>query len=150
MERVKVVKVIPGILDKGDILISPVTGADFCLEETKVTSNGSSERYISLDYVTVSENIPEFFVFEQDEELDSECYFCGECNDCDCTCTEEQLKELGIEFPSEIVRTDTEIEDRYNYFKQKFEDSYPGTEAQVVYRNLMWFVEWLHGKAEII
>lgn len=149
MERVKVVKPVPGILEVGDILISPVEGADFCLEEVNVTSRGSSERFISLDYVTVSENIPQFFVFEQDE-VEAECYKCGTCEDCDCTWTKEELAKLDIQIPGYVTRTADEISDRYDFFTNKFNEAYPGSEAQIVYKNLMWFIEWLEGKAEIL
>jgi len=125
MEKVKVVKSVPGILQVGDILISPEIGADFCLEETEVTKSGSSERYVSLDYVTVSENMPQFFQFAIDEE-----------------------EEISMPEPY-ITRSEDEIKSRYEFFKNRFESSPAGSEAQVVYRNLMWFIEWMNGKAEI-
>ena len=133
MEKVIVVKPIPGMLNIGDILVSPVEGADFCLEETKVTKNGSSERFVSLDYVTVSNNIPAYFTFIMDDP-------CTECDTCDCL-------ELDSDF---IVKTDEEIQARYDFFKKQFDESYPASEAQVVYQNLMWFIEWLQGKAHLI
>jgi hypothetical protein len=128
MEKVKVVKAITGILNVGDVLISPVEGADFCLEETVVTKRGSSERFVSLDYVTVSENVPQFFQFEQDFD--------------------DIVLELDNCF--DIVRTEQEIQDRYEFFTNKFNSSEVGSEAQIVYKNLMWFIEWLNGKAEIL
>jgi hypothetical protein len=139
MEKVKVVKPIAGILKTGDILISPVEGADFCLEEVNVTSIGSDERFISLDYVTVSENIPEFFQFEQEEltlELDDDDDGCEEeCDDCNC---------------NDFARNRDEVDDRYEFFTEKFNESPAGSEAQIVYKNLMWFIEWLYGKQEVI
>jgi len=150
MEKVKVVKTIPGMLKKGDILVSPVAGADFVLDETDVTVNGVSERFVSMDYVTVCENIPRIFELVLDE-VDAECYFCGSCSDCGCTTTEEELADLDIELgPNAIVKTEEEIQARYEFFKEKFQNSYPNTEAQVVYKNLMWFIEWLQGKAQLI
>lgn len=132
MEKVKVVKAIPGILNVGDTLVSPVEGADFCLEETKVTKGGSSERFVSLDYVTVSENIPSFFVFDNEvEELDFEL-------DPETLCDKHSW------------RSSKEVTDRYNFFTKQFESSIPGSEAQVVYKNLMWFIEWLKGNIELI
>ena len=151
MEKVKVVKPIAGILETGDILISPFEGADFLLEEVNVTSKGSNERFVSLDYVTVSENVPQYFVFERDEDpIVSECYNCGSTEDCDCTWTVQDLINADIQIPGFVVRTPEEITARYNAFEQKFEEAYPGTEAQIVYKNLMWFIEWLEGKAEIL
>jgi hypothetical protein len=133
MEKVIVVKPIPGMLNIGDILVSPVEGADFCLEETKVTKNGSSERFVSLDYVTVSNNVPAYFTFIQDDA-------CDNCETCDCL-------ELDEDY---IVRTDEEIQARYDFFSKQFEAADSGSEAEVVYRNLMWFIEWLQGKEELI
>jgi len=151
MEKVKVVKAVPGILKVGDILISPQIGADFQLTETEFTQTGESERFISLDYVTVSENIPQFFRLEENDfENESECYFCGECTECDCKCTPQDLIELDIQLPGYVVRTPDEIAARYDFFEKKFFEAYPGSESQIVYKNLMWFIEWLEGKAEVI
>jgi hypothetical protein len=138
MEKVKVVKAIPGILNVGDILISPETGHDFCLEETDITTTGSNERYVSLDYNTVSENIPEFFEFviELFEEDCDEVECCGKCN-------------KGNNDP-DFSRTSADVLARYEYFSDRFDASTPGSEAQIVYKNLMWFIEWLYGKAEVI
>lgn len=135
MEKVKVVKPIAGILKTGDILISPVDGADFCLEEVNVTSRGSNERFISLDYVTVSENVPYFFEFleKEDEEPTIELD-----DDCDCACC------------TEFARTRDEVNARYDFFSEKYNESPVGSEAQVVYKNLMWFIEWLYGQKEVI
>jgi hypothetical protein len=136
MEKVKVVKPIPGILKPGDILISPVEGADFCLEEVNVTSRGSNERFISLDYVTVSENVPQFFEFMTEEfetvyDTEEDC----DCEECHC---------------NDFARSRDEVDDRYGFFSEKFEESPEGSEAQVVYKNLMWFIEWLYGKQEVL
>jgi hypothetical protein len=130
MEKVKVVKAVPGILNVGDVLVAPEIGADFCIEETTITKQGSSERYVSLDYTTVSENVPTFFEFENEaEEI-------------------EELEDLEIEL--ECERTDYEIAERYNHYRNMFELAWPGSEEQVVYQNLMWFIEWLKGKRELI
>lgn len=128
------VKPIAGILKVGDILISPVEGADFCLEEVNVTSQGSNERFVTLDYVTVSENIPQFFVFEQ-EDIDFELEDDSDCDECD---------------DEPLARSRDEIDDRYEFFSEKFEEAPAGSEAQIVYKNLMWFIEWLYGKQEVI
>ena len=135
MEKVKVVKPIAGILKVGDVLISPVEGADFCMEEVNVTSRGSNERFVSLDYVTVSENVPYFFEFEKEEELELE--IDDECCDSSCDC-------------GEFNRSREDVDARYNFFSEKFDESPNGSEAQVVYKNLMWFIEWLYGQKEVI
>lgn len=137
MEKVKVVKPIAGILKAGDILISPVDGADFCLEEVNVTSKGSNERFISLDYVTVSENVPYFFEFLQKEDEELTIELDDECCDCSCDC-------------GEFNRSRDEVDARYGFFSQKYDESPNGSEAQVVYKNLMWFIEWLYGQKEVI
>jgi len=134
MEKVKVVKAIPGLLKVGDVLISPAVGCDFNLEETVKTSTNTSERYVSLDYVTVSSNIPQFFVFDLSD-------FENKCMDCEsCTCGETL----------EAIRTDAEIEDRYFFFHEQFENSRPNSEQAVVFQNLMWFIEWLYGYKELV
>jgi hypothetical protein len=134
MEKVKVVKAIPGLLKVGDVLISPAAGCDFNLEETVKNGSNTSERYVSLDYVTVSENIPQFFVFDL---LDFE----NKCMDCEaCTCGDIE----------EAMRTDAEIEDRYFFFQEQFEKAKPNSEQAVVFQNLIWFIEWLYGYKELV
>jgi hypothetical protein len=151
MEKVKVVKPVPGILSVDDILVSPFQGEDFRLEEMNVTELGSNERFVSLDYVTVSENIPEYFEFEfepddsegvveYEEELLHKCFGCENC-----TCKDEEC-----DIQDSVRRTNEAIADRYDFFESQFEAAEPGSEAQIVYRNLMWFIEWLQGKTELI
>lgn len=137
MEKVKVVKAIPGILNVGDELVSVAPGEDFVLSETEVTQGGSSNRWVSLDYVTVSENIPAFFTVEIENECDS-------CDCCDCWCEED------IELDNSVVKTDKEIQDRYDFFQKQFNKAASGSEAEVVYQNLMWFIDWLRGKAQLL
>jgi hypothetical protein len=151
MEKIKVVRAIPGILNVGDVLISPITGADFNLEETEVSINSSTERYVSLDYVTVSENVPQYFEFELDYTVvaDSECYKCGNCEDCGCTWTKKELEEQDINFPT-VTRTPDQINSRYNFFIDKANAAKIGSEEHVVYQNLIWLIDWLRGDAEII
>lgn len=147
MEKVKVVKSIPGILNVGDVLVSPVAGADFTLEETKITKEGSSERYASLDYVTVSENIPEFFEF--DIEIDEEDDFedieleCGDMYE-----EEGELKSYSCGRGN--WRSVEEVDERYEFFAKKYFNAEVGSEEQVVYKNLMWFIEWLQGDIELL
>lgn len=153
MEKVKVVKAIPGMLNEGDVLISPEAGCDFCLEEQKKAGNTTSTRYVSLDYSTVSANIPEFFEFVVDEEEDAEVEYVSEvlnrCENCeDCTC-EEADEAVNYSHEPFAHRTNRQIEARYKYFSEQFEDAEEGSEAQVVYKNLMWFIEWLYGFKEL-
>lgn len=151
MEKVQVIKAIPGMLKVGDILISPEAGSDFCLEEVEVSKRGSNERYVSLDYITVSENVPNFFEFVLEDECESECFKCGKCEECDCNWTKEELKEQDIRIPGlDIMHTEEEIRNRYNFFYEQYKAAEPGSESQIVYRNLMWFIEWMYGKAELI
>lgn len=136
MEKVKVVKAIPGLLKVGDVLISPAAGCDFNLEETEIKGNSTSERYVSLDYVTVSSNIPAFFAFDLSD-------FENQCVDCDaCTCGDSD------EFNT-IVHTDTEIGDRYWFFQEQLAAA-DTKEQAVVYQNLIWFIEWLYGHKELV
>lgn len=134
MEKVKVVKAIPGLLEVGDILISPDAGCDFSLDETKITKDGSSERYISIDYVTVSENVPVFFEFQE---------------------LENSIEEVIIkeDKPLDIIRSKSEIQERYKFFTERnkeAETQAQGSEANVVYTNLLWFIEWLYGKKQLM
>lgn len=131
MEKVKVVKAVPGLLNVGDVLISPSTGSDFTLEEKSFNSS----RYVSLDYTTVSENIPAFFTFDFSD-------FENECIDCEaCTCTGEG---------SFVIRPYTEIEDRCTFFQQELDKARPNSEQAVVYQNLIWFIDWLYGDKELV
>ena len=149
MEKVKVVKAIPGILNVGDTLVSVMNGSDFLLEEGLDYKYGTNERFVSLDYITVSESIPEFFEFVFEE--DSECLQCGSCGDCDCPAVSaDELRELDIELPSNIEKYDFEIQARYNFFQEQFKNAAQGSEQAVVYQNLMWFIDWLYGKADLI
>jgi hypothetical protein len=140
MEKVKVVKAIPGLLKVGDVLISPVAGCDFNLEET--TNN--SARYVSLDYTTVSENIPNVFVFDT---LDAESQWidCASCGSCDCEpcfyCDDFEIVQ---------VRTNLQIAERYDFFQEQLNNATPGSEQAVVFQNLIWFIEWLYGHKELV
>jgi len=125
-EKVIVVKRIPGILEVGDILISDGFGQDFILELRDVSKSGSMERYVNLDYYTVSGNIPEYFDFVIEDE------------------------ESGEDFEFEIRRSNEEIKKRYNYFIGRMGEAPLGTEERVVYCNLVWFIEWLTGVKDLV
>lgn len=120
MEKVKVLVDIPNFLGKGDILVSESEGAVFELFEK--TEN--SERSVSIDYYTVCGNIPTFFdwVFEGDV-FEKESY--------------------------KVVRSEEEIAERVEFFEAHLE-TFRSEEEQVVYNNLLWFVDWLTGKAELL
>lgn len=155
MEKVKVVKAIPGILKIGDVLVSPVAGADFTLEETEIRQNSSSERYASLDYVTVSENIPNFFEFDVEEDLDfdeDDFEFLDLEDGTVFTANDEEYTFYnGVAYPcgKGNWRSAELVEQRYKFFKSKFENA-SNEEELVVYKNLMWFIEWLRGDAELV
>lgn len=123
MEKVIVIKRIPGILEIGDILTSDSFGEDFILEQKETTRTGSKERYVNLDYETVCGNIPHYFDFVDEEE------------------------DYDIDF--KIVRSEEEIKKRYNYFINRMNSASPGTEQDVVYHNLVWFIEWLTGDKDL-
>lgn len=138
MEKIKVVKEIPGLLSVGETLISSVPGADFILEESMFINDISkSSRFVSLGYTTVSENIPEFFVFEDTEPLAISDGF-NTYYDC----------ELPIKIAKD--KTQSEVIDRYVFFQQNYENAIPGSEQEVVYKNLMWFIEWMYGYKELV
>jgi hypothetical protein len=144
MEKVKVVKAIPGLLKVGDVLISPAVGCDFNLEETVKTSTNTSERYVSLDYVTVSSNIPQFFVFDLSD-------FENKCIDCDaCTCGDSEPCFYCDDYDIAIMHTNLEVAERYEFFQEQFANSRPNSEQAVVFQNLMWFIEWLYGYKELV
>lgn len=124
MERVKVIKDIPGLLRKGDILVSAEEGENFVMEEK--TELG--ERKAIIDYYTVCDNIPVFFTWDL----------------CD-----EDLFEAEAEPDYKIVRSGPEIAERVKFFKDQL-GTLRGQEEIVVYNNLIWFVDWLTGKAELL
>lgn len=125
MEKVIVVKRIPGILEIGDVLTSDAFGHDFILEQKKRSAASTSERYVNLDYYTVSGNIPEYFDFVIDE---------GEYE----------------KFDFNIIRSAEELEKRYNYFVEQMNIASTGSEQETVYANLVWFIEWLTGLKELV
>jgi hypothetical protein len=137
MEKVVVVKEIPGMLYEGDVLTSYVHQGDFLLEE----KSKNSERYVSLDYLTVSQNIPEFFDYFIEETIDmtGKAKICDGCFECTCGDT-----------VTDIRRSDLEIEARRDFFQKELDASIPGSESEVVYSNLIWFIEWLTGQKELL
>ena len=120
MEKVRVVRDVPGMLKVGDVLTSFTTGGDFVLEE----KDANNERFVSIDYVTVSNNVPDYFEFEI-EMVESE----------QCGC---------------LMRCLSEVEDRREFFKRQLEVATPGSEAELVYSNLIWFIEWLVKEKELL
>lgn len=123
MEKVRVVREVPGMLKVGDVLTSFTLGGDFLLEE-KAENN---ERFVSIDYVTVSDNVPGYFEFVI-EMVESKCE--------DCTC--------------DSLRSRKAIEARRDFFQKQLDSSFPGSESEVVYSNLIWFIEWLVGEKELL
>ena len=133
MEKVRVVREVPGMLKVGDVLTSFTTGGDFVLEE-KFENN---ERFVSIDYVTVSNNVPDYFEFEI--EMVESPKFCNGCYECTCGDTVTDVK-----------RSDLEIEARREFFQEQLNKSVPGSEQEVVFQNLIWFIEWLVGEKQLI
>ena len=133
MEKVRVVREVPGMLKVGDVLTSFSTGGDFVLEE-KFENN---ERFVSIDYVTVSNNVPDYFEFEI--EMVESPKFCNGCYECTCGDTVTDVK-----------RSDLEIEARREFFQEQLNKSVPGSEQEVVFQNLIWFIEWLVGEKQLI
>jgi hypothetical protein len=133
MEKVRVVKEVPGMLKVGDVLTCYITGGDFVLEE----KNENNERFVSIDYVTVSNNVPDYFEFEV--ELVEVPQFCDGCYECTCGDT-----------VTDVRRSDAEIEARREFFQRQLNDSVPGSESEVVFQNLIWFIEWLVGEKELL
>jgi hypothetical protein len=132
MEKVLVVKEVPGMLKVGDILVADLNG-DFYLTE----DNANVSRYVNIDYVTVSDNIPEYF----DYVLDMKESECQDCHDCDyCLCEECFGIEKSIE----------EVLERRDFFQKQLDKSISGSEAEVVFTNLIWFIEWLLGKRSLL
>ena len=124
MEKVLVVKEVPGMLKKGDVLQS-INNGDFTLSEKE---NGV-ERFVSIDYVTVSDNVPEYFDFilelVESKETPSRVFF-DEC------------------------RTPLEIQERLEFFQKQLNKAIPGSESEIVYSNLIWFIEWLRKEKELL
>jgi hypothetical protein len=129
MEKVKVLKNIPGLLRKDDILISETEGADFKLDNVEVDNTPfkekRSERHVSIGCTTVYQNIPSIF----DWVIEDEDIF-----------EEESFK---------VVRSEEEIAERVQFFRDNIGPN-SGQEKNVVFNNLVWFVDWLTGKAELL
>ena len=134
MEKVKVVKAIPGVLNIGDVLTSPSTGCDFILAETTVKGNSTNERFVRLDYITVSSSIPEHFVFDLSD-------YENEFKD------QEACEKVKGDYNA--ARTDGEIGERYWFYQEQFDNAMPGSEQEIVFQNLMWFIDWLYGHKEL-
>jgi hypothetical protein len=128
MEKVLVVKEVPGMLNIGDVLKLDDNGNFFLSEE-----NGKVSRYVNIDYVTVSDNIPEYFdyIFDLQESV------CQECEDCDC------IKPFTF-------RSVGEVNARLEFFQRQLDMSFPGSEAETVFTNLIWFIEWLKGEKNLL
>lgn len=130
MEKVLVVKEVPGMLKVGDVLVADLKG-DFYLSE----ENDNVSRYVNIDYTTVSDNIPEYFDYVL-ELKESECGEC-ECEDC------------GWQ-PLDFYRSPAEVEERLEFFKKQLSNSFAGSEAETVFTNLIWFIEWLKGQKNLL
>ena len=137
MEKVKVVKGIPGFLEAGDILT--LEGDSFIFEAETDLDSFFDSRYINMDSITVYENMPEYFVFVVDEAK----------NIVPSKATSKKVEAALLS--KEVIRTPEEINERYAFFADRL--GYPffnGTEGKVVYQNLMWFIEWLYGERQLL
>jgi hypothetical protein len=142
METVKVIVNIPGLLKKGDILTSAGIGEDFVTGAiVNDSKEGTISRSASIDYYSVCANIPTYFswviededIFEVDVEKEA-------------ALVDEYNMDL---FEYEVVRSRKEIAERLEFFKERAEST-PNWEEAVVYNNLIWFVDWLTGKTELL
>ena len=124
MEKVKVLKNIPGLLKKDDILVSETEGADFKLDVIKKEKGRQEERHASVDCNTVYHNIPIIFDWVIEEDVFEK----------------ESFK---------VVRSEEEIAERMQFFQDNIGPN-SGQEKNVVFNNLVWFVDWLRGKAELL
>jgi hypothetical protein len=138
MEKVVVVKEIPGMLHVGEVLVKEGGLAGDFIFEQKEENN---ERFVSIDYVTVSDNIPEYFdyVIESTRE-------CQNCEECECVKKSPALLKRFCE----VERDGYEIAERLSFYENHLEQATPGSEMEVVYQNLIWFIEWLNGKKQLL
>jgi hypothetical protein len=122
METVKVIVNIPGLLEIGDILTSAGEGEDF----TMFVKEGNFERSATIDYYSVCANIPTYFTWVLDENE-------------------------TFEAPALFVakRSIDEVSDRRDFFMKKAVEARTWEES-TVYHNLVWFIDWLEGTAELI
>lgn len=130
MEKVKVLKNVTGLFKKGDILVSSDEGADFKLDLVVEKDGRKEERHTRVDCLTVYRNIPSLFDWVIDYEED----------------TVEKGEPLET---FKIVRSEREIADRVEFFRSQLE-TFRSDEESTVYNNLLWFVDWLTGKAELL
>lgn len=141
METVKALVEIPGLLEKGDILISASEGEDFVTGEITKNANGQAvSRSATIDYYSVCASIPTYFTWVIDDEDVFEPDLIKEARDID-----EYNQELDFYFN----RSPREIADRYDFFIEKATNA-KNKEEKVVFNNLIWFIDWLTGKAELL
>lgn len=130
-ERVIVVKDMPRLgLHEGDILVVSKEGNDFELEQAFEDLGDdyfkTTNYFTSVDYITVSENIPEYFDLITEEDYEVE------------------------------LRSVKEIEDRIEYFQKRFDEyikapdrDFTYDEPLVIWRNLIWNLEWVLGHRDL-
>lgn len=125
MEKVRVLKNIPGLLRKGEILVSATEGEDFKLDLVQDDSGLHQEKHVRLDYLSVCANIPTHFTWVVEDEDIFE---------------KESFK---------IVRSEAEIAERVQFYRDSIGPN-AGHEKNVVFNNLLWLIEWLTGRAELL
>jgi hypothetical protein len=139
MEKVKVVKAIPGILEVGDVLVRE--GNDFIFIDEHSCDGFGCERsvYFNVDKETVYENIPTYFVFEVDD---------SEIEVVERKLTAKEISSMLVE--KEVIRTPKEIAERVKFFEEMLDWRFNTEESKVVFQNMLWFIEWLHGERDLL
>lgn len=138
MEKVVVLRNVRGLLKKGDILVSEGFGKNFKMEYVKENKEFTETKRVEVDYFSVCENIPELFDFTVDEE------------------EYESLEDYLFKTNYKVVRSEEEIKERALYYKEQAilaetsGESKGAKEAMIVYNNLLWLIDWLTGKTELI
>ena len=138
MEKVVVLRNVRGLLKKGDILVSEGFGKNFKMEYAKENKEFTETKRVEVDYFSVCENIPVLFDFTIDEE------------------EYESLEDYLFKTNYKVVRSEEEIKERALYYKEQAilaetsGEAKGAKEAMIVYNNLLWLIDWLTGKTELI
>ena len=146
METVKVIVNIPGLLKKGDILTSAGAGEDFVMGEVTKDKNGISVSHSArIDYYSVCAHIPTHFTWEIEDEDIFEPNKVEEYKEID----DYNQERYGYLDNYIVQRSAAEIARRDQLFREKASHT-TSVEESVVYNNLVWFIDWLTGRAELL
>ena len=108
------------------------------MEYVKKNKEYTETKKVEVDYFSVCENIPELFDFTVDEEEYG------------------SLDDYLFKTNYKVVRSEEEIKERALYYKEQAilaetsGEAKGAKEAMVVYNNLLWLIDWLTGKTELI